>query len=369
MGPLASSLRVLGVPIRLVLLLGIGPATGAAQATGGFTTAFAMATEAAVRAVTTRVYPVTSYAGRDEDGVPRYIPRPFSDEERWLLREHFGIEDPGRLYLSDTTGEAYLNYDTERDPGAGRLVRTYRVGAPSVRLPGETWEELERRLAAMRPADFPSRASVADTALASLDPEARPEFERMLAAARRAGHRVKVVETHRTAERQAYLLVAGGGLTFTATSKHSDGRAVDVVVGDGNLDHRRTRAQWIAFRRWVTGYAGGRFRLIGSPERSWDWPHIELSGPLGYRSIEALLLAAQRAEDARPLSGGATPRIHSSHDDAGSRAAPFTCPGSSGRAVREHGPAGRTAVPAGRERAGRGHAGGPDPALAGPGDQ
>ena len=223
MGPMPLPLRVLGVSLRVGLLLGVAPASGAAQATGGFTTALAMATEAAVRAVTTRAYPVGLYAGRDDDGIPRYIQRPFSHEERRLLREHFGIEEPGRLYLSDTTAEAYLNYDTERDPGTGRLVRTHRVGAPSVRLPGETWEGLERRLATMRPADFPATASVADTSLASLDPEARPEFERMLAAARRAGHRVKVVETHRTAERQAYLLVAGGGLTFTATSKHSSG--------------------------------------------------------------------------------------------------------------------------------------------------
>ncbi len=249
MGSLPSPLRTPGVYLTLALLLAAGPAVAAGQATGGITTAFAMATEAAVRAVTLRVHPVAEYAGRDEDGVPRYLQRTFSIQERRLLREHFGIEEPGRLYLSDTTADAYLNYDTERDPGAGRLVRSYRVGAPSVRLPGETWEELERRLATLRPADFPAAAALADTALASLDPEVRPEFERMLAAARRAGHRVKVVETHRTPERQAYLLVSGGGLTFTATSKHSSGRAVDVIVGDGDLKNARTRARWIAFRR------------------------------------------------------------------------------------------------------------------------
>jgi hypothetical protein len=30
-----------------------------------------------------------------------------------------------RVNLSDTSAQAYLNYDTERDPGAGRLVRTW----------------------------------------------------------------------------------------------------------------------------------------------------------------------------------------------------------------------------------------------------
>jgi hypothetical protein len=103
MGPKPFPHRTLRVSLRVLFLLGAGPATGAAQATGGFSTALAMATEAAVRAVTTPVYPVGLYAGRDEDGIPRYIQRPFSDEERQLLREHFGIEEPSRLYLSDTT--------------------------------------------------------------------------------------------------------------------------------------------------------------------------------------------------------------------------------------------------------------------------
>jgi hypothetical protein len=300
MPPLPSTLLLPGIRLRLVLLLaGASPLPGAAQATGGFTTSLAMATDAAIRAVTGPAYRTADYAGRDSAGVPRYIRRPFSPEERRLLREHFGVEDPARLYLSDTTGEAYLNYDTERDPGAGRLVRSYRVGAPSVRLPGETWEELERRLAAMKPKDFPASSRVADTALASLDPEARPAFERMLADARDAGFLVRVVETHRTPERQAWLMARGGGVTFTATSKHSSGRAVDLAIGDGNLGNRRTRARWIGFRRWVTTYDGGRFRLIGAPDRSWDWPHVELAGPLGYRSIEALLLAARRTDSRR----------------------------------------------------------------------
>ena len=46
---------------------------------------------------------------------------------------------------------------------------------------------------------------------------------------------MRVVESYRSPERQAFLLVQGGGLTFTAMSKHSAGRAVDVIVGDGDL--------------------------------------------------------------------------------------------------------------------------------------
>src|ERR687896_2594403 len=49
-----------------------------------------------------------SYMGRDGEGVPHYIQRPFSAEERLLLREQLGIEDPSRLYLSDSSSHRYL---------------------------------------------------------------------------------------------------------------------------------------------------------------------------------------------------------------------------------------------------------------------
>src|SRR5215213_4274796 len=54
-----------------------------------------------------RRYEPESYMGRDADGVPHYIQRPFSAEERQLLRGEFGIEDPSRLYLSDSSANRY----------------------------------------------------------------------------------------------------------------------------------------------------------------------------------------------------------------------------------------------------------------------
>jgi hypothetical protein len=59
-----------------------------------------MAADAALRAVTEPAYPVASHAGRKDAGVPRYIERAFTAEERHLLRKHFGIQEPGWLYLS-----------------------------------------------------------------------------------------------------------------------------------------------------------------------------------------------------------------------------------------------------------------------------
>jgi hypothetical protein len=292
------------------------------------------------------LYPRETYAGRDGDGVPYYIERPFTSEERRLLREHFGVEEPARLYLTDSAPDAALVYDTERDPGASRLVRTYRIGAPSIRRPGETWEQLEQRLRGMRRADFPASVRKPDTRLSSLDPEARPAFERLLREARRVGFRVRVSETRRSDERQAYLLARSGGLTFTATSKHSAGRAVDLVVRDGNLRNRRTRASWVAFRAWVTTFESGRFRIIGEPSRSWDWPHVELAeGPRdGYRSIEDLLDAARALESAccNPIRAA----VHSGHDLARGGAAPLPGAGSGSVEIRVDGAAGGAALPA-----------------------
>jgi hypothetical protein len=235
-----------------------------------------------------------SYMGRDEDGVPHYIERAFSAEERQLLREQFGIEDPGRLYLSDSSSHRYLAYDAERDR-EGLLVMSARVGAPSVRRPRESWEQLERRVRRMRASSFDPAVRVPDTSLVSLNPAARSQTERMLAAARQAGFRIRVAETGRSLERQAYLLSRRRGRTFTATSHHTGGWAVDVVVGDGNLRHRRTRREWVAFRRWLMAYGKGSFRIIGTPDRSWDWSHIEIrGGPSGFRSVEELLVVARR---------------------------------------------------------------------------
>jgi hypothetical protein len=238
-------------------------------------------------------YPRASYAGRDEHGVPRYIQRFFPEEERRLLRDQLGIEEPQRLYLSDTTGGT-LTYDSDWDGGERDLVSSYRIGAASVRQPGETWEELERRLAATGPEAFPASARHADHSLASLDPVVRREMTRMLAAARHAGFRLTVRETRRSAERQAYLLTLDARLTHTATSRHADGYAADIVVDDGDLRHALTRSHWIAFRRWLVANESGTFHLIGAPDRSWDWPHVEYAGgPPGFRSIEAALEAAR----------------------------------------------------------------------------
>jgi hypothetical protein len=247
-----------------------------------------------------RARELPAYTGTDARGIPRYARRAFTPEERRLLRDVYGIEDSSRLYVSDSTEDGLLKYDTRVKRCRSCYVNSYRVGFISVRRPGESWDQAERRVRRMRRRDFPPSARVSNRrSTADLDPDIRAVTERMLADARRAGFAVRVVATYRSPEHEAYLMAMGGGRTYTLTSLHSYGRAIDVVVGDGNVRRRGTRTQWVAFRRWVTRYRGDTFRILGTPERTWDWRHVEMPTPsVGFRTIEAALERARECADA-----------------------------------------------------------------------
>jgi hypothetical protein len=258
------------------------------------------------------------YTGTDARGVPRYARRAFTHEERRLLRDIYGIEDPSRLYVSDSTEDGLLKYDTRVKRCRTCYVNSYRVGFISVRRPAESWEQVERRVRAMRPRDFSSAARrSSNTSTADLDPDVRDDVERMLADARRAGFALRVVATYRSPEHEAYLMAIGGGRTLTLTSLHSYGRAIDVVVGDGNIRRKATRSQWVAFRRWVTAYNGDDFRILGTPERTWDWRHIEMpTTSVGFRTIEAALARARACARVAETASGAPSRSVSPCDFA-----------------------------------------------------
>jgi len=293
--------------LALILLMAWGAATASAERVGDVLRDLLLPPRHAGMAEHSNVlsarYPPSSYAGRDGRGVPHYTRRPFSPTERRLLRSEFGIVRPENLYLSDSTPQAVLLYDPERDCGDACLVGSYRVGAASVRRRGESWEAMEKRVKRTPLARFARSARVPTRSLATLSPDARGAFDTLLTRARAAGFELRVTETYRSPRRQAYLLRRGS--THTATSLHTDGRAIDVVVGNGRLHDRANRAHWIAFREWVERFEGGRFRLIGSADSSWDWPHIELPNhDVGFQSVEELLdsaamLAAHAAGTAR----------------------------------------------------------------------
>lgn len=257
--------------------------------------AFAQAAREAAGAV---AMDAAAYTGHDGHDIPRYATRSFTAGERALLRTVYGVEDPSRLYVSDSSGAAQLKYDTRRKRCRHCYVNSYRIGFASIRRPGESWEQVERRIASMRPSDFPRADRTEEASLDALDPAIRDAVARMLADASRAGFVLRVTATYRSPWREAYLMRTRRGSTHTLTSLHAYGRALDVVVGDGDLRRARTRAEWVAFRRWVSTYHGAEFRILGTPDRTWDWSHVEVPSPeIGFRSIDAILEHARECDD------------------------------------------------------------------------
>jgi len=229
--------------------------------------------------------------------IPQYGLTPVSTADAELLRRAYGIEDPTRLYLSDSTDGGTLKYDTKRKTCNACLVNSYHVGYISVRLPGESWEEVEHRVQTTKSKVFTGNPHPASTSTADLDPDIRPFTEAMLRDAKDAGFKLKIIATYRSPLRQAYLMAMGKGRTHTLTSNHSYGRALDIVIDNGNRGNRRTKQDWIAFRRWVTSYktpTGESFHVLGHVDRSWDWPHVEVpSSAIGFHSVDAAIARAR----------------------------------------------------------------------------
>lgn len=237
---------------------------------------------------------VPPYTGTDARGIPNYARRAFTPEERAILRNVYGVENPSHLYVSDSTDDGLLKYDPRLKSCRACYVNSYRIGFISIRRPGESWDQLERRLRAMSPSSFPSAARTGTASLASLDPDIRSDVEHMLADARAQGFVLRIAATYRSPEREAFLMATSHGSTHTLTSLHSYGRALDLTIGDGNLSSAATRRQWIAFRWWVTRYKNDEFRILGTPDKSWDWAHVEIPSPaIGFESIDAALARAR----------------------------------------------------------------------------
>ena len=238
-----------------------------------------------------------TYEGVDPRGIPHYASVELSSADADLLRRAYGIEDPHRLYVSDSTEEGNLKYDTQRKRCLTCYVNSYRIGYVSVRRPGESWDQAERRVRATTPTYFTGGTTPSSTSTADLDPEVRPLAEAMMRDARADGFRFQVTATYRSPLREAFLLAEGRGRTHTLTSNHSYGRALDIVVDDGDRGHEQTRRDWIAFRRWVTRYrtpSGESFRVLGSLDHTWDWPHVELpSSTIGFGSIDEAIARAR----------------------------------------------------------------------------
>jgi len=95
--------------------------------------------------------------GIGPDGIPLYLARGYTPNERALLLGAFGIEAPQRMYLSDSSDAAILKYDVRLKQCRACYVDTYRVGFLSMRHPDETWERFEARI--RQPASKPAAAA------------------------------------------------------------------------------------------------------------------------------------------------------------------------------------------------------------------
>jgi hypothetical protein len=246
---------------------------------------------------------VPSYSGTDARGVPHYLARPVSDDGRRILRKAFGVVSASHLYLSDSTAGRLLKYDPEVKGCLTCYVNSYRIGFISIRKPGESWDDLQQRVRSLSRSSFRPASLVSSSSVSAMDPEIQGEVNQMLDAAGRAGFRLRVVSTYRSPEQEALVMAQGRGRTHMLTSLHSYGRAIDVSVGDGNLGNPSTRRSWIAFRRWVTGFRGSDFRVLGTPDRSWDWAHVELPNTrIGFRSVEEAIDAGRDCLARSPAS-------------------------------------------------------------------
>src|SRR5256714_6784999 len=284
-------------PLIVALLVSVqtscGPDAAAHPVRGGEAT-----TRSALNASTRRRdlsrADVLSYSGTDANGLPRYFNRPLRGDARRVLLRAYGIVSPSHLYISDSTPDGILKYDPQPKPCSTCYVNSYRIGFVSIRKPEESWEQLEHRIRALHRGSFVPSSLVSSSSVSAIDPDVQSEVTQMLAAACRAGFQLSVVSTYRSPQQEAVLMAEGGGRTHTLTSLHSYGRALDIRIADGNVNNPSTRRSWIAFRRWVTAFRGTDFRMLGAPDHSWDWPHVELpSDRIGFRSVDRAIASGR----------------------------------------------------------------------------
>jgi hypothetical protein len=143
----------------------------------------------------------------------------------------------------------HMVIDTERRDAAGH-VPTHRLDQPTNRLPNETWQQYEDRV--LRRTSFsPDTAQRND--LASLQRPVADSARALIRAAQSAGVRLGVSETRRTQERQEMLFQKGrsgggaGPVTWTLTSDHTPGRAIDFTGDAKALRWLQTNAPKFGF--------------------------------------------------------------------------------------------------------------------------
>lgn len=182
-----------------------------------------------------------------------------------VLRNVYGVSNPQRVYVKN----GQWVYDSEIAGPDGRVGTHALAQAPTLLRPGQTWEERERELTT-RPAAAFGSDTLATRNLGVLDSETRDRVNALTAVASAAGVGLQVGETGRTQSRQDWLFAQGRNQnlpgtqvsTWTLTSAHGPGRAVDIVASND------------AGYRWLWQNAP-RFGLV--PMGAMDPGHVALT--------------------------------------------------------------------------------------------
>lgn len=164
-------------------------------------------------------------------------------------------------------GRAGTVYDSPRVGKDGKRP-THRVDMMADPLSqGMSIDDYEAAVLARR--GFPSSVQRVESRLDALDPDVADAYQRLRAGADSAGVRLGVRETLRPRDRQKWLFQQGRSrpgwpITWTLTSNHEEGRALDLIADAMGY-------------RWLDENAGryGFNRLADDP------PHIEMPRPRG----------------------------------------------------------------------------------------
>lgn len=110
-----------------------------------------------------------------------------------------------------------------------------------------------------------------------VEPDFRTRLEAMMTELRGMGHKVKVVESFRTQQRQDYLASKGSAVTKTSNSKHTHGIAADLLL-DNSYD--QNARMYPLIERLAAKYG---LETIGD----WDAGHVQLPATRTDSTLEA----------------------------------------------------------------------------------
>lgn len=172
----------------------------------------------------------------DEQGVKPSVSyvRAIENTEEEAPGEYDDItEDTGTIRVHDN---GYLVYDTDREGSDGR-VPTHRLDVIKKLLPPDTTIEEYEEYVLSPEFSIPDSVKKVENNISLLEPDTQKRIALLMEEAEQVGLNLQVSETFRPQERQEWLfrqgrVDTGNIITWTLTSAHQSGRAIDFIVND-----------------------------------------------------------------------------------------------------------------------------------------